>query len=168
LSIEIEIEEDSSMTLTGAKEMGFEGVSPHRLVRGRRVVVVVLGAILAAVACAIIGAAFVQGSWWYSYGTDRALSHESRVRVEAIRDEMDASGSVPEAVTWLDAALDPHADPTTVRAYLLAVQETLGAADDPKLAHCVGELRAVIETIRPSHVSVTTTPRPMPTLEWPW
>jgi len=164
--LSIEIEEDSSMTLTGAKEMGFEGTSPHRLVRGRRVVVV-LGAILAAVACAIIGAALVHGSWWYSYGTDRALSHESRARVEAIRDEVDVRVSVPEAVTWLDAALDPRADPTTVRAYLLAVQEALGAADDPKLAHCVGELRAVIATIRPSHSFATTTPRPMPTLEWP-
>ena len=156
------------MTLTSAKEMGFEGVSSHRLVRGRRVVVVVLGTILAAVACTIIGAALVQGSWWYSYGTDRTLSLDSRARVEAIRDEVDASGSVPQAVAWLDAALDPHADPTTVRAYLLAVQEALVAADDPKLAHCVSELRAVIQTIRPSHSFVTTTPRPISTLEWPW
>jgi hypothetical protein len=156
------------MTLTGAKEMGFEGTSPHRLARGRRVAVVVIGAILAAVACAIIGAALVQGSWWYSYGTDRALSPESRARVEAIRDAVAASAGVLEAVTWLDAALDPHADPTTVRAYLLAVQETLVAADDPDLAHCAGELRAVIQTIRPSHSFVTTTPRPLSTLEWPW
>ena len=73
-----------------------------------------------------------------------------------------------EAVTWLDAALDPHVDPTTVRAYLLAAQEALRAADDPNLAHCVGELRAVIQTIRPSHSSVTTTPRPTSPLEWPW
>lgn len=156
------------MTLTGAKEMGFEGAGPYRLPRGRRVVVVVLGAILAALACAIIGAALAQGSWWYSYGTDRALSAESRARVEAIREAVDASGSVPEAVAWLDAALDPHADPTTVRAYLLAAQEALGAADDPGLAHCVGELRSVIQTIRPSQPFVTATPRPMPTLEWPW
>ena len=156
------------MTLIGAKEMGFEGTSPHRPVRGRRVAVVVLGAILAAVACAIIGAALVQGSWWYSYGTDRALSPESCARVRAVRDEVDASSSVPEAVTWLDAALDPHVDPTTVRTYLLAAQEALGAADDPNLAHCVGELRAVIQTIRPSHSSVTTPPRPTSPLEWPW
>jgi len=156
------------MTLTGAKEMGFEVASPRHPMRGRRGVVVVLGAILAAVTCTIIGAALVQGSWWYSYGTDRGLSRQSRARVEAIRDEMDASGIVPEAVTRLDAALDPHADPTTVRAYLLAAQEVLGAADDPELARCVGELRAVIATIRSSHVFVPTTPRPVPTLEWPW
>jgi hypothetical protein len=156
------------MTLSGAKEMGLEGTGPHRLTRGRRLVVVVLGAILAALACAIISTALLQGSWWYSHGTDRALSAESRVRVEAIRDELDASGIVPGAVAWLDAALDPHADPTDVRAYLLTVQEALGAADDPKLARCVAELRAVVQTIRPSHSFATTTPRPLSTLEWPW
>jgi hypothetical protein len=110
----------------------------------------------------------VQGSWWYSYGIDRALSAESCARVGAIRGVVATSGSVPQAVAWLDAALDPHADPTTVRAYLLAVQEALGAADDPQLAHCVGELRAVIQTIRPSHSFVTITPRPTSPLEWPW
>ena len=93
------------MTLTGAKEMGFEGTSPQRLARGRRVAVVVLGAILAAVACAIIGAALVRGSWWYSYGTDRALSSDSRARVGAIRDEVDAD-SRPRIVLLLDRSAD--------------------------------------------------------------
>jgi hypothetical protein len=145
-----------------------EGVEPHRPMHGRRVAVIVLGAILAAVACGIIGVALVQGSWWYSDGTDRALSDESRARVEAIRDEVDATGVAPEAVTRLDAALDPDADPTAVRTYLLAAQEALVVADDPGLAHSVGELQTVIETIRPSRVFATITPLPIPTLEWPW
>jgi len=127
-----------------------------------------LGVILAGAACIIIGLAFVQGSWWYSYMTDRALNHESRAHVEAIRDEVNASGAAPEAVMWLDAALDPDTDPTTVRTHLLTAQEILEAAGDPKLAKAARELQGIIQTIRPTPSGRTITPRPAPTLEWPW
>lgn len=151
-----------------AHVLDFNEASPRSPERRRNIVVIVLGAILATAACSIIGVAFVQGSWWYSYGTDRALDGRSRARVEAMRDEVDASGIAPEAVPWLNAALDPHTDPSTVRAYLLAAQEVLEAADDPKLTEIVEELRAVVQTIQTYPVRHTSTPRPVPTLEWPW
>jgi len=135
--------------------------------RGWRTGIIMLGAVLAAVACAIIGLAFVQGSWWYSYGTDRALDRESRARIEAIRDELSARGVVPDAVAWLDAALRPDAHPSDTRAYLLSAQEVLKAADDPQLTEVAIELRAIIRTVQQYPQKYTATPRPMPTLEWP-
>ena len=162
-------QENHSMTPTGAAELEFEEASPRRVGRGRRIAVTVLGVILAVVACTIIGLAFVQGSWWYPTMTDRALDDESMARVEAIRDEVDTAGSAPEAARWLNEALDPPTtDPTAVRAYLLAAQEALEAADDPKLVRAVSELRAIIQTVRQPYTGGTTTPYPMPTLEWPW
>lgn len=91
------------MTLTSAEELEFEETEPRRPGRGRRpstgsgqrIGVVVRGVILAGAVCTIIGLTFVQGSWWYTDGSDRALNGESRARVEAIRDEVDASGDVP-------------------------------------------------------------------------
>ena len=156
------------MTLISAMKPELEEAAPRGLGRGRRVGVIVLGVILVGAACVIIGLAFVQGSWWYSYGTDRALDRASLVRVEAIRDEVDAGGSAPEAVVWLNAALDSNAHPTDMRTYLLAAQEALRATGDPKLAEAAGELQAIIQMIRPVPLWETTTPRPVPTLEWPW
>jgi len=146
----------------------FEEANSRCLGWGRRAGISVLGVILAGVVCAIIGLAFVQGSWWYSYGTDRPLDHESLAHVEMIRDEVDASGAAPGAVVWLDVALEPDAHPTDVRARLLTAQEALEAAGDPKLAEATKELRAIIKTIRSPCTRKTATPRPMPTLEWPW
>jgi len=146
------------MTLTNAETLEFEETSPRRLGRGRRIAVVMPGVILAGVACGIVGLAFVQGSWWYSYGTDRALAHEAQARVEAIRDEVDASGAAPEAVMWLDAALESGVHPTDVRAYLLEAQEILEAADDPKLTEIVTDLQTIIQTIRQRSVRDTATP----------
>jgi len=116
-----------------------------------------------------MGVALAQGSWWYSYGTDRPLDDESRERVEAIRDEVEANGAEPEAVAWLNAALEPNAHPTDIRAYLLAAQEMLETAGDPQLAEAVRELQAIIETIRPPNfrMEMRVTPYPVSTLEWP-
>lgn len=138
----------------------------------RRLVVIVLGAIVAAVACAILGVAFVRGSWWYSYGTDRALNGESRARLEAIRDEVEASGAAPEAVMWLEAALEPGVDPTDVRIYLITARETIGAADDPALAEAARELQAIIGRIQsastyPAAIDIATTPYIVSTPVWP-
>jgi len=155
------------MTLVRAEQLEFEEVGPRRVGRDRRVVVIVLGVFLATAACTIIGLTLVQGSWWYSYGTDRDLDDESRARVEAIRDEVDASGAVPKAVMWLNAALEPNTHPTDVRTYLLAALGALEAADDPKWAVAVEEIRAIIEKIRPATVGVMGTPYSAPTLEWP-
>lgn len=161
--------------LTSVGELEFEEARPHRPGRVRRVGVIALGAILVAAACAIVGLAFVQGSWWYSCMTDRALDHASRARAEAIRDAVDASGAAPEAVVWLDRALDPHVDPTTVRAYLITAREAMKAADDPRLIEAAQDLQVIIQTIRPSasrmrpsDFTETTAPHPVPTLEWPW
>jgi len=64
---------------------------------------------------------------------------------------VDAGGAAPKAVMWLDAALEPDTHPTDVRTYLLTAQEALEEADDPRLAEAAGELRAIIETIRPPY-----------------
>jgi hypothetical protein len=156
------------MTLTGAQELEFEEAGPRRMEPGRRIGVIVLGAILATVACGIIGVAFVQGSWWYSDGTDRALDRESRARVEEVRGTVDASGLAPEAVTSLNAALDRNADPTEVRTCLLTAQELLAASGDPELAQAAWELGEVIQAIRAAPASKwTATPPSAPKLEWP-
>jgi len=158
------------MTLTNAQELGFEFEETRPLIpgRGRRIFVIVLGVILVGVACAIIGLAFAQGSWWYSYGTDQALDRASLARVEEIRDDVDAGGSAPEAVMWLNAALDHNVHPTDMRTHLLAAQEALEATGDPKLAEAAKELQAIIQMIRPVPLWETTTPRPVSTLELPW
>jgi hypothetical protein len=157
------------VTLTGVEQLEFEEAGLRRLGRGRRTGVVVLGAILATFICGVIGVAFVQSSSWYSYGTDRALDRESRARVERIRDAVKASGAAPEAVTRLDAALDPNADPTAVRICLVAAHEVLGAADDSELVQAAGKLQEIIQTMRPGPIGrETATLRPVPALEWPW
>jgi len=160
------------MALTGVEELGFERAGLCPVGRGRRVGVVVLSVSLALAVCAFIGLAFVQSSWWYAYGTDQALDDESRARVEAIRNEVDAGGAAPKAVVWLDAALEPGVHPSDVRAYLLAAQGALGATGDPELAGAAGELRAIVEVIRPtvkqlSGIETTSTPYSAPVVEWP-
>lgn len=154
------------MILSNAEELVLEQASPQGTRRGRRLLVIVLGTILAVVACGTVGLGAMEGSWWHSEGMDRALSHESRARVGAIRDELDASGAAPEAVVWLDAVLDPNADPTTVRFYLLAAQELLEEANDPDLTETVREIRTILQMIRPASFEGTTIPR-VPTVEWP-
>ena len=152
---------------TTSEGLEFEQVVPRSPGRGRRIAVIALGTVLAVMACDVIGVAFVQGSWWYAEGTDRALDDESRARVEALRDEVDAYAAVPEAVMWLNAALEPSAHPTDTRAYLLEAQEVLEAIGDPELAEVARELRTIADTIRPSGVTVTTTPYTAPTVVWP-
>ena len=156
------------MTCIDMQGLECEKTLLRRPQRERRLIVIVLGVMPAAVACAILGLAFVQGSSWHYYGTDRALDRPSRARVETIRDVVDASGMVPEAVAWLDAALDPVTDSTSARTYLLAAQEKLKAAGDPTLAEAALELQPVIEAIRPTYVGATGTRRPVPALTWPW
>lgn len=143
---------------------------PHIPGRARRTTVIILGMLLAGAVVTIIGLAVFQSSWWHAYPMDRVLSQESRGRVEAIRDEIKAAGTVPEAVTWLDAALDRSADPSAVRMYLFAAQEALAAANDPALDDAARELRAITETIRPLESTSTitvTVPYPLPTLTGP-
>jgi hypothetical protein len=146
----------------------FEGAEPRHVGCQRRMAVIGLGVVLATVTCSVIGIAFAQSTSWHSYGTDRPLAPAARARVEAIRDEVDASGIAPEAVTWLDAALGTNVDPTTVRTYLLTAHETLSATGTPELAGAARELRAIIQTIRSASPGETPIPRSMPTLEWPW
>jgi hypothetical protein len=96
----------------------------------------------------VLGVAFVRGSGWYVYGTDRPLDADSRARVEAIRDELEAGGKAPDAVRWLDAALAPNTDATAVRLHLINAQEALEATGDADLAEAAQELRVIIQEIR--------------------
>jgi hypothetical protein len=133
---------------------------------GRRIVVIVLGMTLAGAFLAIAGLALAQGTWWYSYPTDQALDGESRARIAAIRDEVAASGAAPEALALLDGALN-ETDPSAVRIDLVAAQQALAAADNPRLAEALRELRVIIQMVQQSAVVTTTTPYVAPTLEWP-
>jgi hypothetical protein len=158
------------MTLINAEEPEFEEASPRSLGLGWRIVIVALGAVLIVVACGIIVVALGQSTWAITDLSDPGLSPESRSRLEALREEVDAVGTAPEAVEWMGDALDPNADGTSVLAYLRAAQKALEAADDPKLAEAVGELREIIQTMRPIPIRQTATPIPvfpLPTLEWP-
>jgi hypothetical protein len=155
------------MTLTNVEESEFEEASPHSPGLGWRIGLIALGVILAGVACGFIVVALGQSTWAISDMTDPGLSSESRSRLEAIRDEVDAIGTAPEAVGWMNDALDPNADGTSVLAYLRAAQKALEAADDPKLAGAARELGEIIQTMRPIHVRKTGTPFSAPTLEWP-
>ena len=83
-----------------------------------------------------------------------------------IRDEVDARGTASKAVGWMNDALDPNADGTSVLAYLQAAQKALEAADDPKLAEARGELREIIRAMRWASTGKTATPLPVPTLAW--
>jgi hypothetical protein len=156
------------MTLTHAEESEFEEASPRSPGLGWRIGIVALGVILTAVACVTIGVALGQSTWAISHMSDPGLSPESRSHLEALRKEVDAIGTAPEAVGWMDDALDPNTDGTSVLAYLRAARKALEAADDPKLAEAVKELRAIIQTtMRPIPIRKTATPLPVLTLEWP-
>jgi hypothetical protein len=155
------------MTPTNAEEPEFEEVRPRSPGLGWRIVIVALGVILIVVAWGIIVVALGQSTWAISDMSDPGLSPESRSHLEALREEVDAVGTAPEAVGWMGDALDPNADGTSVLAYLRAAQKALEAADDPKLAEAVRELRAIIQTMRPIPIRQTATPPPVYTLEWP-
>jgi hypothetical protein len=155
------------MTLTHTEELEFEEASPRSPGLGWRIGIIALGVILIVAACGTIVVALGKSTWAISDMADPGLSPESRSRLEAIRDEVDALGTAPEAMGWMNDALDPNADPTSVLAYLRAAQKALEAADDPKLAGAIRELRAIIQTMRPIPIRETTTPLPVYTLEWP-
>ena len=156
------------MILNDAEEQDFEKTSPRRPGLGWRFVIIALGVILVVVACVTIGVALGQSTWAITDMTDPGLDRESRSRLEAIRDEVDARGTAPEAVGWMNDALDPNADGTSVLAYLRAAQEALETTDDPQLAGAVKELRAIIQKMRPTRIRKTATPLfSAPTLEWP-
>lgn len=123
--------------------------TPHAPGRGRRALVVVMGALLATAALIVLSIKFVRGSGWHFYFGDRPLDADSRTCVEAIRDEVEASGKVPEAVRSLDAALAPGIDATAERLHLISAQEALEATGDADLSRAAQELRAIILEIRP-------------------
>ena len=155
------------MTLTSVEEPEFEEASPRSPGLGWRIGIIALGVIVTVAACGIIVVALGQSTWAISNMAAPGLNQESRLRLEAVRDKVDARGTAPEAVMWLGDALDPNADGTSVLAYLRAAQKALETADDPKLAGAVKELPAIIQTMRPTAIRKTATPLPVPTLEWP-
>jgi hypothetical protein len=122
------------VTTTSVEQLDFEEAISRGSGRGRRFAVAALAVILAVGVCIVIAAALTQSSWWYSYKTDQPLDDASRARVEAIRDEVEANGTVPEAMVWLNTALDPTSDATTARNHLLAAQEVLRNTGDPRLS----------------------------------
>jgi hypothetical protein len=155
------------MTLTSAGGPEFDGASPRSPGLGGRIGIIALGVILAGVTCGFMVVALGQSTWAISNMTDPGLNPESRSRLEAIQEEVDAIGTAPEVVMWLGDALDPNADGTSVLAYLRAAQKALEATDDPKLAEAMSELQEIIQTMRPAYIREAATPFPAYTLEWP-
>lgn len=115
----------------------------------------------------VLTVAFLQGSWWHSQGSDQPLGRDARARVEAVRATLVGRGDCPEAVSWLDAALDPTVDPSTARLYLLAAQQALQDVHNPDLDGAARELQFAIDAIRPTGETANTPPPPSATL-WPW
>ncbi len=138
---------------------------PYNPSQGRRAAVIAMGMIAALVVLAVVGMTFVQGSWWYSYPGDQALDRESRARLEMVRDQVDANGTVPQVVRRLDVALNPDTDPTAVRNHLLTAQKALEATGDPTLMEAAQELLVIVQTLRSASPVETITPPPLPTLE---
>ena len=155
------------MTLTNAEKPESEETRPRTPAMGWRIVIIALGVILTVTALGIMVVALGQSTWAISDIADPGLKPEARSRLEALRDEVDAIGTAPDAVCWMNDALVPTADGTSVLAYLRAAQKALEAADDPQLAEAVKELKAIFQIMRPTPIRKTTTPRPMITLEWP-
>jgi hypothetical protein len=122
---------------------------PRGAGRGRRTLVVAMGVLVATVVMITLGLTLARGSGWHMYFGDLPLDADSRARVEAIREEVEASGKAPDAVRWLDAALASGTDATAVRLHLINAQEALEATGDADLAEAAQELRAIIQEIRP-------------------
>lgn len=110
------------MSVSEMEELVPEEMGPQGR-RQRRVIVAILGTLLTIAVCVILGATFVQGSWWYAYSTDRLLDDEAIARVEAIHHLAEVSGVAPEAVRALEAALEPSVHPSDVRMHLILAQE---------------------------------------------
>jgi hypothetical protein len=158
-------QEDHPIILTDVEEPAVEGAVPYRPGYGRRFLVILMAMLLGVAIFGILGLTLVQGSWWYSYGTDLPLDAESRSRIEAILDEVEASGAAPQAAAWLGAALaDVH--PSDARVHLITAQEALKATGDPKFTEAAKELREIIGRMQSSNLDATTTPY-SPTLKWP-
>ncbi len=121
----------------------------------RRTLVVVMGTLIAAVSLIVLGLTFVRASGWHYYFSDRLLDTDSHARIEAIRDEVRASGKAPEALRSLDAALTPGVDATAVRLHLVNAQEALEATGDAGLTRAAQELREIILEIRPEPGAAT-------------
>jgi len=158
-------QEDRPIILTDVEEPAVEETVLYNPGYGRRVVVILMAMFLGVAVFGILGLTLVQGSWWYSYGTDRPLDSESRSRVEAILDEVEASGAAPQAAAWLDAAL-AATHPSDVRIHLITAQEALRATGNPQLIETARELGEIIGMIQSSNLDATTTPY-SPTLKWP-
>jgi hypothetical protein len=157
--------EDHPIILMDVKEPEVEEAVPYRPGYGRRFIVILMAMFLGVAIFGILGLTLVQGSWWYSYGTDLPLDAESRSRIEAILDEVEASGTAPQAAAWLDAALAAN-HPSDVRVHLITAQEALKATGDPEFIEAARELREIIGMIQSSNLDATTTPY-SPTLKWP-
>ncbi len=159
-------QEDYPVIPADVEELEFEEAIPRSPGYGRRVAVILVAMLLGVAVFGLLGLTFLQGSWWYSDGTDRPLDSESRLCVKAIRDLVNAGGAAPEAATWLDAALNPNAVPTDIRTYLIAAQEALRVSGDPELIEAGRKLGEIVGVIRSYNPDATTTPY-SPTLEWP-
>ena len=130
----------------------------------RRLVVVLLGALVGTITIVALSTSFVQGSWWYPHLSDQAISEARRARLGAVRDELADSGLAPRVIAYLDAALAPNVAPTTMRDHLIEARELLIAAGDARVAPALREIAVAISLIRSWGFDPTVTPYPLPNL----
>jgi hypothetical protein len=124
--------------------------------RGRRTIVILISVVLATVACSIIGATLIRGTWWYSDPTDRPLDEDSLARLESLTRGLASSSAAAEAIAWLNAAADPNADPSAVWAYLIEAKSILAASSEPALHEAAEEVELIIQSIRTTSVITST------------
>ncbi len=159
--------ESSSEDLTdagsppAAAQVAEPGV-PGARSRWRRAVVYVLGGILLIALVGVVIAGFVEGSWWYTYSSDRALDTAARARLQNVRDDLGEGDLAPEAAVWLDAALAPRAHPTDVRLYLLTAREIIQSTGDPGAPDLVGQLDQVLGAIQTQPEATSGVPTLVP------
>jgi len=139
---------------------------PREARRGRRVAVILATAALVIVISVIVGATFLQGSWWYSDPTDLPLDAAARARLASIQETLESSHDALEAVALLELALTPGTDPSTVRGYLMEAQQALEATGEPELATLITDLRSIIIDMRPQGQE-STRPSFTPELDGP-
>jgi hypothetical protein len=127
--------------------------------RWRRGLVIILALPLAlAVGATLWG--MLHGTW--SIAANVHVPEGVLDEIADVREEVAALGTVPGAVSWLDAALVPEADGADVLGHIRAALDELEAADDPRLTGPKAQLRAIIAEFSPVPYSPMITP-PLPT-----
>ena len=138
----------ASDPVIGAKDHHIGETRPRGMGRARRCSVIALGTILVVGACSILSAALAQSTWGHANLGDRPLNEKTRETIRTVQGQLKDQGIAPQAVTWLDAALDPQTHPSAARLYLLLAQDALEPTTDAGQIEAATRLRTIAQMIR--------------------